>query len=87
MNHAEFYADFETVEKNTNKCAKLDFVLFYTTNLQMFLTIKFFWVHFFSIISVDLKSASSLHILNTQMEIKFKQKLGSLPTYLSNIWK
>ncbi len=43
QNISEFYADFETVEKNAinlltkklqeKKCAKLEFVLFYTTNL------------------------------------------------------
>ncbi len=43
QNNSEFYADFETVEKNAKnlltksyrqkKCAKLEFVLFYTTNL------------------------------------------------------
>ncbi len=43
QNISEFYADFETVEKNAinlltksyrqKKCAKLEFVFFYTTNL------------------------------------------------------
>ncbi len=59
------------LRKMRNKFATLDWN--YTTNLQMFLANKFFWVHFFPIISVDLKSASSLHILNTRMEKKLKK--------------
>ncbi len=39
------------------KGAKLGTFLFYTTNLQKFLPNNFFWVHFFKIISTDLKSA------------------------------
>jgi hypothetical protein len=39
------------------KCAKLEFVLFYTTNLNKFLANNFFCVHFFQIISTDLESA------------------------------
>ncbi len=39
------------------KCAKLEFGLFYTTNLYKFLANKFFYVHFFQIISTDFKSA------------------------------
>jgi hypothetical protein len=52
QNNSEFYADLESVEKNaTNakqksyrqkKCAKLEFVLFYTTNLYKFLANNFF---------------------------------------------
>ncbi len=58
----EFFFDFETVEKNAKnlkakKCTKLEFVFFYTTNLQKFLAKNFFCVHFFPIISMDLKSA------------------------------
>ncbi len=51
-NDPEFYANFETLEKNAknlltkniyreNKRAKLEFGLFYTTNLQMFLANDF----------------------------------------------
>ncbi len=39
------------------KCVKFEFVLFYTTNLYKFLANNFFQVHFFQIISTDLKSA------------------------------
>ncbi len=39
------------------KYAKLEFVLFYTTNLQQFWAGNFFWVQFFPIISTDFKSA------------------------------
>ncbi len=67
QNNAEFYADFETVEKNVKnvltkgysqkKCEKSEVLLFYTTNLQKCLANNFFWVDLFSIISTDLKSA------------------------------
>jgi hypothetical protein len=43
----------------SNKYARLEFVLFYTTNLQKFLANNFFWVHFFPIISTDLESAQN----------------------------
>ncbi len=39
------------------KCANLEFVRFYTSNLYKFLANNFFYVHFFPIISTDLKSA------------------------------
>ncbi len=52
QNNAEFYVDFEAAEKTAKnlltkillakKCAKLEFVLFYTTNLQKFLENNFF---------------------------------------------
>jgi hypothetical protein len=73
----EFYADFETVEKmlKTNKKryrqksgAKLEFVFFYTINLQKFLTNNFFNVHFFPIISTNLKSAKNLRIFYTHIQ-------------------
>ncbi len=38
------------------KCAKLEFVIFLTTNFQKYLAKNFFWVHFFPNISTDLKS-------------------------------
>jgi hypothetical protein len=40
-----------------NKCAKLEFVLFYTSNFQKHLANIFLWVHFFPNISADLKTA------------------------------
>ena len=67
QNNAEFYADFETAEKNAKnlltksykqkKGAKMEHALFYTSNLQKFFANNFFCVHFFPIISMDLKSA------------------------------
>jgi hypothetical protein len=66
QNNAEFYADFEIVEKNVKnlltkklqpkKCEKSEILLFNTTNLQKFLANNFFseWIVFRLF---DLKSA------------------------------
>jgi hypothetical protein len=62
-NNPEFYADFETVEKNeknlltkvswSKQVWKLEFVLFYIPNLQRFLANNFFLSALFPIISTD----------------------------------
>ncbi len=64
QNNSEFYSDFESVEKNAKnlltkklQAKEVKFVLFYTTNLYKFLPNNLFYVHFFQIISTDLKSA------------------------------
>jgi hypothetical protein len=73
-----------TKKLQAKKGCKLEIFLFYTTNLQKFLTNKFFGVHFFSIISTDLKNQREiLRILDSYIQ---KKKLGLLSTYMSIIW-
>jgi hypothetical protein len=81
---AEVYADFKTVKKNVKnsltkkyrqkKGAKLEIFLFYTTNFQKFLANNFFWVHFFSIIYTDLKSAWNSAVFRNPYPKKELQK-------------
>ncbi len=77
QNNSKFYADLESVEKNATtksyrqkKCAKVEFVLFYTTNLYKFLANNFFYVHFFQIFSTDLKSAENSAFFDTMLKKK-----------------
>ncbi len=67
QNNSEFRDDFKTVENNAKnllikklqqkKGVKLEYALFCSTNLQKFFENNFFCVHFFPIMSTDLKSA------------------------------
>jgi hypothetical protein len=82
---------------------KIGVFLFHTTNLQTFLANNFFWVHFFPIISTDLKSACvfDIHIQNkfwgslrvffgtSRMQIrkKWPNQLKKKKTFLANILK
>ncbi len=81
QNNAEFYADFETVQKNVKnlltesyrqkKCAKLQFVLFYTTKLQKIVANSFFCkVHFFQLFPQIWYQRKIPHIFDTHMQKK-----------------
>ncbi len=80
--NAQFYADFETVEKNVKnlltkklqpkKCEKSEVLLFYTTNLQKCLANNFFWVDFFRLFPQIWNQRKILRILNTHMSKKNK---------------
>jgi hypothetical protein len=60
-----------------NKCAKFQFVLLVTCNLQRFLANIFFWVNFFPIISVSVLLPENLHAyfeLSAQAWILYKAR-------------